>query len=119
MGAGGLDWGGEDLIGAGGLDCGGVYCNKPRLNILCGPQHAAALRKPRPYGSRGLTGATAVREPRPYGMSGSGAHQGEVVMLRAAGYSPAFSLHDDLACIFKYIKQAKIILQLVVFSKHK
>ena len=65
-------------------------CNKPRSNILCRPQHAAAVREPRPYGSHGRTGATAVREPRPYGMSGSGEHQGEVVMPRAAGYSPAF-----------------------------
>ncbi len=50
-----------------------MYGNKPRSNILCGPEHAAALREPRPYGSLSRTGATAVREPRPYGMSGSGA----------------------------------------------
>jgi len=58
------------FLGRGGLIWGGVYCNKPRSRIICRPQHAAAIREPRPYGSRGRTGAVAVRELWPYGSCG-------------------------------------------------
>ena len=89
---------------------------------------AAAVQEPQPSGNRSLPGAAAFREPWLHGMSGSWAHQGRGRHAPRSGVlarfpkmttSPAFSLHDDLACIFKNIKQAKIILQLVVFSKHK
>ena len=60
-----IDWDGEDLIGA------GFIAINPAQKILCRPKHAAALREPRPYGSRGLTRAAAVRDVRVRGLSGA------------------------------------------------